>query len=429
MTPDSPAPGKALGFGRFRFDPASGELFRGSERITRLQPKLAETLRILLERRGQVLDKDELMRAVWPDVHVAESNLSRAISELRTLIGKEWIETIPRRGFRFRTEGELAQLLGEAPEPGGAQGARQATEKEPAEKEPTGEEPAEEEPAGKEPAEEEPAEEEPADKEPAEKELAQKEPTGEESAEEPAEGEPADKEPTEKQPAEREPAKRLPRWLVAALATLGAVAIVVIGAVRHVDSEADQAPSPAARTFYVYRDAASPENHFRPTGYMGDCGDIEIQEADEERPYSGQTSIRIRYLAQGKGPHACPYQPPCRWAGVYWQHPPNNFGTEVRFKDAGYNLTGFRRLRFAARADRPVRIEFTVGGIDERYGDSLREGRRLVAKVGRDWQEFEVDLAGADLKHIIGGFAWSTNWANAPEGVTLWLDEIRFERD
>ncbi len=375
MTPDSPAPRKAYGFGRFQFDPASGELFRGSERITRLQPKLAETLRILLERRGQVLDKDELMRAVWPNVHVEESNLSRAISELRTLIGKEWIETIPRRGFRFRAEGELAQLLGEAPEPGDTQGARPTTEKESAEEQP------------------------------------------------------ADKEPTEEEPAEEKAAKRWPRWLVAALATLGAVAIVVIGAAWHVDSEADQAPSPAARTFYVYRDAASPENHFRPTGYMGDCGDIEIQEADEERPYAGQTSIRIRYSAQGKGPHACPYQPPCRWAGVYWQHPPNNFGTEARFKDAGYNLTGFRRLRFAARADRPVRVEFTVGGIDERYGDSLREGRRLAAKVGRDWQEFEVDLAGADLKHIIGGFAWSTNWANAPEGVTLWLDEIRFERD
>lgn len=355
MTPDSPAPCNAYGFGRFRFDPVSGELFRGSERITRLQPKVAETLRILLERRGQVLDKDELMRAVWPNVHVEESNLSRAISELRTLIGKEWIETIPRRGFRFRAEEEPAQPPGEAPEPGDAQGARPTTEK--------------------------------------------------------------------------EPAKPWPRWLVAALATLGAVAIAVVAAFKHASSSADQAPSPAARTFYVYRDAASPENHFRPTGYMGDCGDIEIQEADEESPYRGQTSVRIRYLAQGKGPHACPYQPPCRWAGVYWQHPPNNFGKDAKFKGAGYNLAGYRRLRFAARADRPVRIEFTVGGIDERYGDSLREGRRLVAQVGRDWQEFEVDLVGADLKHIIGGFAWSVNRTNAPEGVAFWLDEIRFERD
>lgn len=318
-------------FGPYRFDPATGELFKGSETLARLQPKVSETLRVLLANRGRLVDKNALMQAVWPDVTVEESNLSRNLSELRSLIGRDWIETIPRRGFRFR--------------------------------------------------------------------------------------------------AEEEPPIRLPRWLVAALATLGAVAIVVIGAVWHVDSEAEQAPSAGARTFYVYRDAASPENHFRPTGYMGDCGDIEIQEADEERPYSGQTSVRIRYLAQGKGPHACPYQPPCRWAGVYWQHPPNNFGTEARFKDAGYNLTGFRRLKFAARADRPVRIEFTVGGIDERYGDSLREGRRLVAKVGRDWQEFEVDLARADLKHIVGGFAWSTNRANAPEGVTLWLDEIRFERD
>jgi DNA-binding winged helix-turn-helix (wHTH) protein len=351
MTPNLPSSSEFYSFGPFRFDPTSGELFKGSEKITRLQPKISETLRILLVNRGQVVEKSRLMQSVWPDVNVEESNLSRNISELRDVIGKEWIETIPRRGFRFRAEGEPVQPLAEAAERGDAQDARLTAE------------------------------------------------------------------------------KRWPRWLVAALASLGAVAIVAIGTARRVDSEAGQAPSPAARTFYVYRDAAAPENHFRPTGYMGDCGDIEIQEADEEQPYAGRTSIRICYLAQGKAPHACPYQPPCRWAGVYWQHPPNNFGTEARFKDSGYNLSGFRRLRFAARADRPVRIEFTVGGIDERYGDSLREGRRLNVKVGPDWQEFEVDLAGADLKHIIGGFAWSTNRTNAPEGVTFWLDEIRFERD
>ena len=88
-----------------------------------------------------------------------------------------------------------------------------------------------------------------------------------------------------------------------------------------------------------------------------------------------------------------------------------------------------RRVKFAARADRPATIEFKVGGIAEPYGDSLKQGRGLVARLGPEWREFEVDLAGADLTHIIGGFAWSTNWSNAPGGVTFWLDEIRFERD
>lgn len=355
MTANSPPPKDFYRFGPFRFDPASGELYKDNERIARLQPKVSETLRVLLENRGRLVDKSLLIKSVWPDVFVEESNLSRILSELRALIGKEWIETIPRRGFRFRAEEEPAQPPQETPEPGDGQGVQPETAKEAAE--------------------------------------------------------------------------RQPRWLVVTLATLGAAVIVVIGAARRVDSDAGQTPLPAARTFYVYRDAASPDNHFHPTGYMGDCGDIEIQEADEDKPFAGQTSIRIRYLAQGKAPHACPYQPPCRWAGVYWQHPPNNFGSDAKFKGAGYDLTGFRRLKFAARADRPVRIEFTVGGINQPYGDSLREGRRLIAKVGPEWQEFETDLAGADLKHIIGGFAWSTHWSNAPGGVTLWLDEIRFERD
>lgn len=192
------------------------------------------------------------------------------------------------------------------------------------------------------------------------------------------------------------------------------------------------AQRPAARTvrdspFYIYEDASSPRNRFQPTGYMGDVGDIRIDQAFTTKPHSGSESIQIIYTAKGGAPHDCPYKGPCRWAGVYWQEPPNNWGKEAALKGRGFDLSGYDRLVFWARADKPARIEFKVGGIDGRYGDSLRYARSTVARLTENWQPFEIDLAGADLRHIVGGFCWVTNWDINPQGVTFYLDDIRFE--
>jgi TolB-like protein len=72
-------------------------------------PKALETLQVLLERRGQLVEKAELMRLVWPDTTVEEVGLARNISLLRKVLGDEaetgaYIETIPRRGYRFVAE-------------------------------------------------------------------------------------------------------------------------------------------------------------------------------------------------------------------------------------------------------------------------------------------------------------------------------------
>lgn len=180
--------------------------------------------------------------------------------------------------------------------------------------------------------------------------------------------------------------------------------------------------------FYVYRDADSPSNHYKPTGYMGDTGDIRVNEVFEENPHSGNTSIRIVYSAQGKGPNGCPYAPPCKWAGVYWQEPPNNWGKNATWQGKGFDLSRYNQMVFWARADKSSVMEFKVGGIDEAYGDSLTYARSKNARLTKDWQEFAIDLTGADLKRIIGGFCWVTNWDSNPGGVTFYLDDIHFEK-
>jgi DNA-binding winged helix-turn-helix (wHTH) protein/TolB-like protein/Flp pilus assembly protein TadD len=72
-------------------------------------PKPFETLLFLVRNSGTVLDKDELMRAVWPDTVVEENNLSQNISQLRRALGEKpgqhrYIVTVPGRGFRFVAE-------------------------------------------------------------------------------------------------------------------------------------------------------------------------------------------------------------------------------------------------------------------------------------------------------------------------------------
>ena len=76
-------------------------LLRGSDEI-RLRGKLFDTLRVLVENAGQLVRKDQLMQAVWPDSVVEENNVDHCISQLRKLLhpGK-YIETVPRHGYRF----------------------------------------------------------------------------------------------------------------------------------------------------------------------------------------------------------------------------------------------------------------------------------------------------------------------------------------
>ncbi len=92
-------------FGPFRYDAEQKLLFRGCE-VVPLVPKVVETLHVLLERRGRIVERGELTKLLWPDTVVEESGLARNVSLLRKALGDEggdaaYIETIPRRGYRF----------------------------------------------------------------------------------------------------------------------------------------------------------------------------------------------------------------------------------------------------------------------------------------------------------------------------------------
>jgi adenylate cyclase len=90
-------------FGDYTLDIAQGCL-RTADREVDLRPKSFEVLRCLVENAGRLVTKDELIKAVWPNVIVSDESLARCISEVRQAIAdsdQKIIKTVPRRGYRF----------------------------------------------------------------------------------------------------------------------------------------------------------------------------------------------------------------------------------------------------------------------------------------------------------------------------------------
>jgi DNA-binding winged helix-turn-helix (wHTH) protein/TolB-like protein len=100
-----------LRFGDFEFRPDTGDLRRVSPpppgTAVRLAPQPAKLLELLLERRGELLERDEIRRALWSDTHVDfDQSLAFCVRQLRAALGDSgtkpgYIETLPRRGFRL----------------------------------------------------------------------------------------------------------------------------------------------------------------------------------------------------------------------------------------------------------------------------------------------------------------------------------------
>src|SRR6516225_9292475 len=107
--------------GPFRLDTRMDLLFRGSEPAA-LGRRAIALLRELVERPGALVSKDALIEAAWPGQAVEESNLTVQIAALRKVLGEvpggdRWIETMPRRGYRFIAPVVAEDANGTAPPP------------------------------------------------------------------------------------------------------------------------------------------------------------------------------------------------------------------------------------------------------------------------------------------------------------------------
>lgn len=156
------------------------------------------------------------------------------------------------------------------------------------------------------------------------------------------------------------------------------------------------------------------EQEYQPSGWVGDGED-------------GERYVTIQHLrddVQGvrKIVVKASYRPgPLGWAGVYWQHPPNNWRDKP-----GLNLGGGREISFLARGERGGEIvRFTSGGI---HGGALPD--RFEAGLPRqvlttEWRPFRIDLSRENLSNVVGGFAWIAESSdNQGEPITFYLADL-----
>lgn len=170
------------------------------------------------------------------------------------------------------------------------------------------------------------------------------------------------------------------------------------------------------RPFFIYKVIGSNDNHFYPSGKMGNVRAISIDQAYKENLRSEVTSIRVSYDAETPG---------IAWSGLYWLEPANNWGD----KGFGFNLTGAERLSFWARGETGNEVinDFLVGGVhgrDIEDSDTISTG---PIQLTTEWTQYVIDLEGADLSNIIGGFAFTVSKGNNPTGCVFYLDHIVFE--
>lgn len=168
--------------------------------------------------------------------------------------------------------------------------------------------------------------------------------------------------------------------------------------------------------FYIYKDAASKANHYIPSGWMGDYGDIKMKPLYKKKPKNGKTCLQVRYSSerkQGAG-----------WAGIYWQNPSGNWGTQ----DGGYDLSKAKTLKFWARGEKGNEvIEVKFGGISGQYADSDSNTTGKIV-LTKKWKQYKIDCKKLNLSYIIGGFCVVFTSDDNPDGATFYFDEIQYTK-
>jgi len=207
----------------------------------------------------------------------------------------------------------------------------------------------------------------------------------------------------------------------------------VVRAYQHLAKQMDRFHT----TFDVYTNVAAAGNHFVMPGKMGDdLNAVAINPCSRENPHSGITAIR-NVFTNTTG---------LNWGGWHFlsgvltgdeRQPRANWGDEP---DAGIDLQGATRLTFWARGERGgEKIEFFMGGVGRNpyTGEAAKPFPGSTPRIPplgttftltTDWRQYIIDLSGADLSYILGGFGWVANAVNNPDGAVFWLDDIHYDK-
>ena len=144
---------------------------------------------------------------------------------------------------------------------------------------------------------------------------------------------------------------------------------------------------------------------------MGNTRALKVDERCADRPFAGETCLRVEYTDH------------IGWAGIFWQDPANDWGE----KPGGRNLSQAATLVFRARGERGgEKVDFFVGGLkDKPHGDSAEA--KLTVTLKKEWTRYRIPLDGKDLSQIKTGFGFSL--ASSGDPVVFYLDEIIYTAD
>ena len=161
---------------------------------------------------------------------------------------------------------------------------------------------------------------------------------------------------------------------------------------------------------------------FIPSGWMGDGAvegntSITYDGNDKSAPHARKKSIRINYKFGPKD-----------WAGIYWQNTEKNWGDKP---GSNYSGQGYSKITFWARGETGLEVvDFKAGGIDA----AGKPNRDLFSRstegvhLTREWKQHSIDLSGADLSSVIGGFCWvAKGSAHDDDSITFYLEDITLE--
>jgi hypothetical protein len=203
--------------------------------------------------------------------------------------------------------------------------------------------------------------------------------------------------------------KKNDQWICYVLA--GCVVAGVFAGIGSLRAEDVAARKGAALPFTVYDEKGSTNNHYLPSGWMGNTKGLKMDLGCTNNPHGGKTCFRFEYNESAD------------WAGIVWQDPANDWGEQP----GGWNLTGAKKLTLWARGEKGgeiVSFKFGILGADKKHPDSAG-GELEEITLAKDWTQYTIDLAGKDLTCIKTGFAWTLRGQGQP--VTFYLDDIRFE--
>jgi hypothetical protein len=169
---------------------------------------------------------------------------------------------------------------------------------------------------------------------------------------------------------------------------------------------------------------------FVTSGYMGDgstAGTITMLPA-KMGDSTDCNGMRASTSAAGSC-HAVTYAPPASggmgWGGVYWQYPPNNWGTK-----AGFTLpAGAKKVTFQAKgAKGGEKVTFLAGGIVNpmsMYTDSIKATTTLTLTAA--WAPYSIDLTGQMYSQVLGGFGWTMTSMDAGASGGFFVDDIQWQ--